>query len=62
MLFWREIWRTLGFWTRKAVECDNQGLKGHPSRILEDSCVGAVWAVETQVRRFQRGTELTTVI
>lgn len=41
MLFGREIWRTLGFWTRKAVECDNLGLKGHPSRILEDSLCGS---------------------
>lgn len=31
------LWKTLGLWPRKAVECYNQALVGHPSRNLEYS-------------------------
>lgn len=31
------LWTTLGFWTRKVVECFKWGLIGHPIRSMENN-------------------------
>ena len=40
MLFVGGIWKTLGLWTRKAVEHFKQTLTRHSSRSMEDSAEG----------------------
>lgn len=36
-MFFEGIWKTIGLWNRKVVECYKQDLVSHSSRSLEDS-------------------------
>lgn len=50
----------MGLWARRVTEFCKQRLRGHPSRSMECGLQRAMWALDAQVKKLQRGTILTT--
>lgn len=53
MMLFGGVWKTLGLWMRKVIECSKWNLMGYPYRSFEDIVLGAVWTV-ARPKRLQR--------